>query len=108
MGDKNFNKFFFQFYGCFTRPDLKGNNVYRVTTSAKSPWGLLKTIFSRKALVKLGISSHKLLIETGRYDNKLRDELYFILFFLGPVQTSIFSCTRLMHVYPFSSLVLRK
>ena len=44
MGDKNFNKFFFQFYGCFTWPDLKGNiNVYRVTTSAKSPWGLLKT-----------------------------------------------------------------
>ena len=48
--------------------------------------------------MKLVIRSHKLLIETGRYDNIPCDELYFILFFLGPVQTSIFSCTRLIHV----------
>ena len=51
--------------------------------------------------MNLGISSHKLLIETGRYDNKPRDELYFILFFLGPVQTSIFSCTLLIHLAPW-------
>ena len=64
----------------------------------RAPGGYLKLFvfvcfFSRKALVKLGISSQKLLIETGRYDNipctAARNELYFTLFFLGPVQTSI-------------------
>ena len=54
------------------------NFCYKMKTNYSPPAYLLSDLTrknpSRKTLVKLRISSHKLRIETGRYDNIPRDE----------------------------------
>ena len=84
---------------------------YRVTRNKlRTYWSILtRKNPSRKSLVKLRISSHKLRIETGRYDkvprderlcslcncNKIEDETYFLLDFpsYSSIRDRFFSLT---------------